>query len=141
MLMVPKLVSAAAIDALLPQTQCQRCGYADCHAYAEAMHAFRRANNRVGWAHGQACGAPDAGRLRNERNMLRCIGIDVICKRNWLARQQRGQRDARRISSRRTAIDLSLARMHRLGIGVAIGIAAALALRLRQQRINRHDAD
>jgi len=27
------------IDALLPQTQCQRCGYADCHAYAEAIAA------------------------------------------------------------------------------------------------------
>jgi H+/Na+-translocating ferredoxin:NAD+ oxidoreductase subunit B len=33
--------SAAAladkIDALLPQTQCQRCGYVDCRAYAEAI--------------------------------------------------------------------------------------------------------
>ena len=46
MLMVPKLVSAAAIDALLPQTQCQRCGYADCHAYAEAMHAGEAEINR-----------------------------------------------------------------------------------------------
>ncbi|MCS6997685.1 MAG: electron transport complex subunit RsxB, partial [Casimicrobiaceae bacterium] len=27
------------IDACLPQTQCRRCGYADCHAYAEAIHA------------------------------------------------------------------------------------------------------
>lgn len=26
-----------AIDALLPQTQCTRCGYPDCRAYAEAM--------------------------------------------------------------------------------------------------------
>ena len=25
------------IDALLPQTQCTRCGYPDCHAYAEAI--------------------------------------------------------------------------------------------------------
>jgi Na+-translocating ferredoxin:NAD+ oxidoreductase subunit B len=25
------------IDALLPQTQCQRCGYLDCRAYAEAI--------------------------------------------------------------------------------------------------------
>jgi electron transport complex protein RnfB len=33
-------VSAAliqAIDALLPQTQCQRCGYAGCRPYAEAI--------------------------------------------------------------------------------------------------------
>jgi electron transport complex protein RnfB len=28
---------AAAIDAVLPQTQCTRCGYADCRHYAEAM--------------------------------------------------------------------------------------------------------
>jgi len=26
-----------AIDALLPQTQCTRCGYPDCHAYATAI--------------------------------------------------------------------------------------------------------
>jgi electron transport complex protein RnfB len=26
-----------AIDALLPQTQCARCGYPDCHAYATAI--------------------------------------------------------------------------------------------------------
>lgn len=25
------------LDALLPQTQCTRCGYPDCHAYAQAM--------------------------------------------------------------------------------------------------------
>ena len=29
--------NASAIDALLPQTQCTRCGYADCHAYAAAI--------------------------------------------------------------------------------------------------------
>jgi electron transport complex protein RnfB len=28
---------AAAIDALLPQTQCTRCGFPDCHAYALAI--------------------------------------------------------------------------------------------------------
>jgi Na+-translocating ferredoxin:NAD+ oxidoreductase subunit B len=28
---------AAALDAALPQTQCTRCGYPDCRAYAEAM--------------------------------------------------------------------------------------------------------
>lgn len=26
-----------AIDALLPQTQCQRCGYPDCYTYAQAL--------------------------------------------------------------------------------------------------------
>ena len=46
MLMVPRLVTLAAIDALLPQTQCQRCGYADCRAYAEAMHAGEAEINR-----------------------------------------------------------------------------------------------
>ncbi len=44
--MVPKLVSVTAIDALLPQTQCQRCGYADCHAYADAMHTGDAEINR-----------------------------------------------------------------------------------------------
>ena len=31
------MANVDAIDALLPQTQCQRCGYPDCHAYAEAI--------------------------------------------------------------------------------------------------------
>ena len=31
------MVSAHDIDALLPQTQCTRCGYAGCHPYAEAI--------------------------------------------------------------------------------------------------------
>jgi Na+-translocating ferredoxin:NAD+ oxidoreductase subunit B len=30
-------VDAAEIDALLPQTQCTRCGYAGCRPYAEAV--------------------------------------------------------------------------------------------------------
>lgn len=46
MLIVPILVTVAAIDALLPQTQCQRCGYTDCRAYAEAMHAGDAEVNR-----------------------------------------------------------------------------------------------
>ncbi len=33
------LPSAAAIDAVLPQTQCTRCGYAGCRPYAEAIAA------------------------------------------------------------------------------------------------------
>jgi Na+-translocating ferredoxin:NAD+ oxidoreductase subunit B len=36
----------AAIDAALPQTQCTRCGYPDCHAYAEAIGAHGEAINR-----------------------------------------------------------------------------------------------
>jgi Na+-translocating ferredoxin:NAD+ oxidoreductase subunit B len=31
------MVTAEAIDALLPQTQCTRCGYAGCRPYAEAI--------------------------------------------------------------------------------------------------------
>ncbi len=46
MLMVPIFVTVEAIDALLPQTQCQRCGYADCHAYAEAIRAGEAEINR-----------------------------------------------------------------------------------------------
>ena len=35
--MVPSPVSADAVDALLPQTQCTRCGYPDCAGYASAI--------------------------------------------------------------------------------------------------------
>ena len=35
--MLPSSVSADAVDALLPQTQCTRCGYPDCAAYANAI--------------------------------------------------------------------------------------------------------
>jgi electron transport complex protein RnfB len=41
---VPRL--AAAIDALLPQTQCRKCGYAGCGPYAEAIAAGHAAINR-----------------------------------------------------------------------------------------------
>ncbi|MEQ1682582.1 MAG: electron transport complex subunit RsxB [Burkholderiaceae bacterium] len=37
---------AAALDAALPQTQCTRCGYPDCRAYAEAMAAGEAAINQ-----------------------------------------------------------------------------------------------
>jgi len=46
MLSVPISVNARAIDALLPQTQCQRCSYADCHAYACAIAAGEADINR-----------------------------------------------------------------------------------------------
>jgi electron transport complex protein RnfB len=36
----------ARIDALLPQTQCTRCGYPDCHAYAEAIATAQADINR-----------------------------------------------------------------------------------------------
>lgn len=38
--------SAEAIDALLPQTQCQRCGYQGCRPYAEALAAGEAPINR-----------------------------------------------------------------------------------------------
>ena len=37
---------ADALDAALPQTQCTRCGYPDCRAYAEAMAAGEAHINR-----------------------------------------------------------------------------------------------
>jgi electron transport complex protein RnfB len=37
---------AAAIDALLPQTQCRRCDYPDCRAYAEAIAKGEAAINQ-----------------------------------------------------------------------------------------------
>ena len=37
---------AERIDALLPQTQCTRCGYPDCHAYAEAIAGAQADINR-----------------------------------------------------------------------------------------------
>jgi electron transport complex protein RnfB len=43
---VPASCLAAAIDALLPQTQCRKCGYAGCRPYAEAIAAGHAAINR-----------------------------------------------------------------------------------------------
>lgn len=37
---------ADRIDALLPQTQCRRCGYPDCRAYAEAIATGETGINR-----------------------------------------------------------------------------------------------
>jgi Na+-translocating ferredoxin:NAD+ oxidoreductase subunit B len=46
MLSVPVSVSIEHIDAVLPQTQCQRCGYADCRDYASAIHSGEAEINR-----------------------------------------------------------------------------------------------
>ena len=46
MISVPISVTVRAIDALLPQTQCQRCSYADCHAYAEVIATGEAEINR-----------------------------------------------------------------------------------------------
>ncbi|MHB8583894.1 MAG: RnfABCDGE type electron transport complex subunit B, partial [Gammaproteobacteria bacterium] len=37
---------ADRIDALLPQTQCRRCGYPDCREYAEAIASGETDINR-----------------------------------------------------------------------------------------------
>ena len=42
----PLAVTADAIDALLPQTQCRRCRYDSCRAYAEAVAAGDAPINR-----------------------------------------------------------------------------------------------
>ena len=42
---MPPGLAEALLDAL-PQTQCTRCGYADCRAYAEAMAAEGAAIDR-----------------------------------------------------------------------------------------------
>ena len=40
------MTTAESIDALLPQTQCGRCGYGGCRPYAEALAAGETALNR-----------------------------------------------------------------------------------------------
>ncbi len=40
------LVSSSALLALLPQTQCQRCGYPDCASYAAAISSGQAAINQ-----------------------------------------------------------------------------------------------
>ncbi len=42
----PVTASINQIDAVLPQTQCTRCGYPDCRAYAEAIAARQAPINR-----------------------------------------------------------------------------------------------
>ena len=44
--MHPLPVSTDTIDALLPQTQCTRCGYPDCRSYADAIAKGEAAINR-----------------------------------------------------------------------------------------------
>ncbi len=62
----------ALLDAL-PQTQCRRCGYADCRAYAEAIAAGNAAVNRCppGGAEGVARLAQIAGQP--------VIALDAVC--------------------------------------------------------------
>ena len=69
MLSVPISVSVDQIDALLPQTQCQRCSYADCHAYARAINAGDAEINRC----------PPGGEA-TRRGLFRLLGrSDLAC--------------------------------------------------------------
>jgi electron transport complex protein RnfB len=62
-LVASRAALADRLDALLPQTQCTRCGYPDCRAYAEAMADGTAAINRCppGGAEGLARLAAAAG--------------------------------------------------------------------------------
>ncbi|MDB5733036.1 MAG: ferredoxin [Variovorax sp.] len=69
----PALTLAERIDAALPQTQCRRCGYPDCKAYAVAIACDGAAINRC-----PPSGAEGVGRL------ARLTGrdvepLDVLC--------------------------------------------------------------
>jgi len=56
-----------AIESLLPQTQCTRCGFADCHAYAVAIAADKAPINQC----------PPGGQRGIER-LARLLGVDAI---------------------------------------------------------------
>lgn len=64
------------IDALLPQTQCTRCGYDDCLAYAEAVAAGEARINRC-----PPGGAPTIARLAD---LIGCdpLPLDPECGRD-----------------------------------------------------------
>jgi Na+-translocating ferredoxin:NAD+ oxidoreductase subunit B len=77
--------SVDRIDALLPQTQCTRCGYPDCRAYASAIALDDEAINRCppGGAEGIALLAQATGRsvvpldpAQGEEGPLRLALID-----------------------------------------------------------------
>jgi len=90
---------AARIDALLPQTQCTRCGYPDCRAYAEALargeadldrcppggeatiEALSRLTGRAPKALDAACGAPGPRRAAriDERWCIGCTLCIAAC--------------------------------------------------------------
>ena len=76
MLAVPISVAVASIDALLPQTQCQRCGYADCHDYASALNAGEAEINRCPPG-GDATRVALAELLQREVNAIPALADDV----------------------------------------------------------------
>jgi electron transport complex protein RnfB len=66
---------ADRIDALLPQTQCTRCGFADCRDYAQALAAGRTQINRC----------PPGGQYTIERlaelTARAAVALDPACGR------------------------------------------------------------
>src|SRR5260370_41972244 len=66
-------ITVDAIDAFLPQTQCRRCRYESCRAYAEAVVAGQAAINRCPPG-GVATGAAPAALLRRP-----ALAIDPSC--------------------------------------------------------------
>src|SRR5207237_372650 len=54
------MVTADDIDALLPQTQCTRCGYSGCRPYAEALLAAKAPINQCPPGGAAGIGAPAA---------------------------------------------------------------------------------
>jgi Na+-translocating ferredoxin:NAD+ oxidoreductase subunit B len=76
MLFVPQHISIDALDALLPQTQCQRCSYADCRAYASALHAGDAEINRCPPG-GDATRLALAQALTRDANAMSALADDV----------------------------------------------------------------
>ena len=68
-------MDAADIDALLPQTQCTRCGYPGCRPYAEAVARGEAAINR--------CPPGGAGTIARLAELLACepLPLDPACGR------------------------------------------------------------
>lgn len=61
------MTSVDEIDALLPQTQCTRCGFPDCHAYAKAIALQNEPINRC----------PPGGRVTIE-NLAQLLNTTVL---------------------------------------------------------------
>ena len=77
-------VDAAEIDALLPQTQCTRCGYAGCQPYAEALASGAAALNQ--------CPPGGAALIANLATLLGCEplplnpanGVEAPARLAWI---------------------------------------------------------
>ncbi len=72
-LTAPQAALAERIDALLPQTQCTRCGYPDCRGYANAVAAGEAPINRC-----PPGGAEGIGRLAALTGLAK-LPLDPTC--------------------------------------------------------------